>query len=368
MALTQSPGLVTNGLVFAYDAGNEYKSWKGESTTNLANTAGGATDWTHNDLGAAVITRTTLEDGNRYELTSTTGGGGRMDFQVSKLTNNLTYNLSLKYRITSSSAASPAFTLTDWCDTSITKTTTAYDSYTYETAYGVRATYDSTYRFMDYSISDNTTVEIWDVQLEERAYATPYTATSRSSTEELIDLVGGNTITASAITYGTDNTFDFSTSLDNLSLPNDIGYTTDVSAFGWFKSLGTPDGGYHIICGGQELEISVPTAGSLRTGVYTTARYVSNHGSGLMDGNWHYIGLTFSGTTKTSYIDGVNQGTQTTAGALTSSFANRKIGKFGSNNTYGTPTEIPVYHVYNRALNDAEVARNFNALRGRFGV
>lgn len=368
MGLAHSPGLVTNGLVFAYDAGNAQKSWKGEPTTNLANTTGGATDWTNNDLGAAVITRTTLVDGNRYELTSTTGGGGRMSFQVSKLTNNETYNLSLKYRITSSSDASPSFTLTDWCDTSITKTTTAYDSYTYETAYGVRATYDSTYRFMDYSISDNTTVEIWDVQLEERAYATPYTATSRSNTEAIADLTGKNTITASAVTYASDGTFDFSTALDNLSLPNDIGYTTDVSAFAWFKSLGTPVGGYHIICGGQELEISVPTAGALRTGVLTTSRYVSNHGSGLMDGNWHYIGLTFSGTTKTSYIDGANEGTSVTAGALTSSFANRKIGKFGSNNTYGTPTEIPVYQVYNRALSDDEVYRNFNALRGRFGV
>ncbi|GAG57951.1 unnamed protein product, partial [marine sediment metagenome] len=90
-----------------------------------------------------------------------------------------------------------------------------------------------------------------------------------------------------------------------IDLPTDLGYTNEVSAFAWFKAVGSPPGGYHIIFGGQELEISIPqSTGEIRTGVYTNSRYVSNHGSGLVDGNWHHLGFTFDGSCKKSYIDG----------------------------------------------------------------
>jgi hypothetical protein len=169
--------------------------------------------------------------------------------------------------------------------------------------------------------------------------------------------------------FGTkDNYLNFDGTDDYISLPNDLGYTTSVSAFAWFKSLGTPTGGYHIIFGGQELEISIPTAGQIRTGIYTNTRYVSNHGSGLTDGNWHNVGFTFSGTTKTSYIDGISAGTQTTANTLTSTFNNRTMGRFGNSTGYYLNGNIASAQIYNRALSAAEVLQNFNATRNRFGV
>jgi hypothetical protein len=155
---------------------------------------------------------------------------------------------------------------------------------------------------------------------------------------------------------------------DYITLPGNLGYTTSVSAFAWFKSVGTPTGGFHIIFGGSELEISVPTAGALRTGIETTARYVSNHGAGLTDGAWHNIGFTFAGTTKTSYIDGNNVGTQTTVGTLTSTFSNRTMGRFGSSTQYYLNGNIAQAQIYNRELTAQEVLRNFNATRPRFGV
>lgn len=155
---------------------------------------------------------------------------------------------------------------------------------------------------------------------------------------------------------------------DGVTLPNSLGYSTEVSAFAWFKSLGTPTGGYHIILGPQELEISVPTVGELRTGIFTTTRYVSNHGSGLTDGKWHYIGFTFAGTTKTSYIDGAAVGTLTTSGALTSTFPNRTIGRFGTSTQYYLNGEVSQVAVYNRALLATEIKQNYEALRGRYGI
>ncbi|MDD5499885.1 MAG: hypothetical protein PHT91_03350, partial [Candidatus Nanoarchaeia archaeon] len=118
-----------------------------------------------------------------------------------------------------------------------------------------------------------------------------------------------------------------------VSLPNDVGYTNQFSAFAWFKSQGIPKGNYHVILGGQELEISIPyPSGELRTGVYTSnGRFEDNHGSGLLDGDWHFIGFTFNGTTKRNYIDGIHVGDDNgITGTLTNSFSNRVVGRWGS--------------------------------------
>ena len=137
---------------------------------------------------------------------------------------------------------------------------------------------------------------------------------------------------------------------DYVDLCNNLGYTTQVSAFAWFKSQGAPAGNYHIIFGGQELEISIYTTGYLRTGVYTNQRYVSNHGSGLTDGNWHYVGFIFNGSTKKSYIDGAFVGEQTAiAGSLTYSFANRRMGRWGASSVYYANGAIDEVRISNSA-------------------
>lgn len=194
---------------------------------------------------------------------------------------------------------------------------------------------------------------------------------TRTTANTLFDLTGRSSISANSLTYPYDGNssepFSF-TSNNYIQLANDLGYTTEVSAFAWFKHSGTPPGNYHIIFGGGELELSIPTSGEIRTGIYTNIRYVSNHGSGLLDGKWHYVGFTFSGTTKTSYIDGVNVGTQTTSGSLTYNFANRTMGRYGNDTSYYANGSIALASIHNRALSDSEVKQNFNALRGRFGI
>ena len=150
---------------------------------------------------------------------------------------------------------------------------------------------------------------------------------------------------------------------DYVDLPNNLGYTSQVSVFAWFKSKGVPAGGYHIIFGGQELEISIPSStGEIRAGVYTTSRYVSNHGSGLIDGNWHYIGFTFDGSIKKSYIDGNFVGEQINiTGSLTYSFANRRMGRFGSSATYYANGLIDEAQIYNSAATISQIQSQYLA-------
>lgn len=160
----------------------------------------------------------------------------------------------------------------------------------------------------------------------------------------------------------------FTNTNDYAVLPDNIGYTNRVSAFAWFKSNGTPSGNYHIIYGGQELEISVPTAGSLRVGLLTNTRYVSNHGSGLNDGEWHNIGFTFDGENKIAYIDGENVGSQSVSGTLVNSFNDRTIGKYGSSSTYYLNGNISNCIIYNRPLTLDEVKHNYHIIKGRFDL
>ena len=195
----------------------------------------------------------------------------------------------------------------------------------------------------------------------------PFTGTTAYS---LTGSNNGTLVNGVAFSNQNGGTWIFDNSNDYIQLPSDLGYsTTTLSVFSWFKSNGQPLGNYHIICGGQECEISVPwPGGAIRTGVLTNTRFVSNHGSGLNDGLWHYIGFTYDGSTKRSYIDGVSVGTQVVTGTLVTSVFNRRLGRFGSSSDYYLNGHIASYWVYNSVISDSEVLQNFNAHRSRFGI
>ena len=157
--------------------------------------------------------------------------------------------------------------------------------------------------------------------------------------------------------------WDFDGVDDKITLPNDLGYsTTSVSVFAWYKINGTPGNGYHIICGDSALEMSIHSSATfLRNGVQTTnGRFVSNNGNQtLNDGNYHYYGFTFDGSTKTAYIDGVAVGTQSVTGTLITSFSSRKLGAFGGG--YQANGNMTSYLVWDKVLTALEIQQNYNA-------
>ena len=82
-------------------------------------------------------------------------------------------------------------------------------------------------------------------------------------------------------------------------------------------------------------EMSISPSGALRVGFYLSGtRYVNDHGSGLLDGNWHMLTTIYDGTSKKGYIDGVLVGNIATGGTLTSGTQTLRIGEY-SNNDYG---------------------------------
>ena len=209
-----------------------------------------------------------------------------------------------------------------------------------------------------------------DYQVEKETEASPFISGTRSDTASLIDLKRTVNIDVSDVSFDSTGQPTFDGTDDVINLPNDLGYgTTSVSVFAWYKIDGTPGNGYHIICGDTALEMSIHSSATyLRNGVSTTnGRHVSNNGNQtLNDGNYHYYGFTFDGSTKTAYIDGVQVGTQSVTGTLTNIFSGRKVGAFSGG--YYANGDLPVYKVYNKVFTDAEVKQNYNAYKNRFNT
>lgn len=129
----------------------------------------------------------------------------------------------------------------------------------------------------------------------------------------------------------------------------------ETSVMAWFKRTGIPAGDYHIITGGSSVEISIyDPSGQIRTGVNTDSqgRRVFNSGSGLVDGNWHHVAMTYDGENLRSYIDGSITATNPVSGNLTGRAA--EIGRYLSN-TYVTNGYIDEVRIYGRALSAEEI-------------
>jgi hypothetical protein len=242
-----------------------------------------------------------------------------------------------------------------------------YQTYTTNTVRDLSQTLATIYMYGHHNV--RATVKIADVQFTWGSHPVQFSAEyERSDTEALIDRTGNSTIDLSNVSFDSDAQMVFDGTDDYIALPNDLGYSTDsVSVFSWYKINGSPANSYHIICGDSALELSIhSTATYLRNGVSTTTgRFVSNNGNQtLNDGNYHYYGFTFDGSTKTAYIDGVALGTQNVTGTLTNSFGGRKLGAFGGG--YYANGNISVYKVFNKVLTAAEVLQNYNATKSRF--
>lgn len=171
----------------------------------------------------------------------------------------------------------------------------------------------------------------------------------------------------------TENAFTFEPAGNkHVKLMPSLGYGNNVTVIAWIKTKGDGDGGYHIVCGPTAFEISIPNSGgALRTGITNTGgtRFVSNHGSNINNGSWHQVAFTLDGSTKRSFIDGVDVGTQAYTGSLQTHISNRSIGVFGlADTSYGLNGYLSQYIVYNRTLSVNEVKATFENQRGRYGV
>jgi hypothetical protein len=105
-------------------------------------------------------------------------------------------------------------------------------------------------------------------------------------------------------------------------------------------------------------------------------RYGLNTGSGtsrssgnitLFNGNWYMLCWTYDGSTVRLYVNSQLDSTFSRTGNIPTSTSTIFIGYSGFSSEYfnGNVSQV---QIYNRALSATEVQRNYEALRGRYGI
>ena len=85
------------------------------------------------------------------------------------------------------------------------------------------------------------------------------------------------------------------------------------------------------------------------------------------DGTWKHISCTNDGSTSRIYINGELDNSLAGETGIRNVYDYMNIGRWGSNSRY-LNGQVSGLLIYDRALTSAEVSRNFNATRHRFGV
>lgn len=162
-----------------------------ETTTNLL----------HNQLvsfGELTIYLTQSLQHKVYTLTSSTlkpnfdTGTIRFKVPLSILTDGQVYYFSYKYKMLSGEGS--RFEISDWCDVAVTEKTDI-DCGDYRCVSArcyvdpTKREYNDTYRFMDFLMNPNTSVQVWDIQLQSSSTLTQYTSSTRLS--KLYNEIGG---------------------------------------------------------------------------------------------------------------------------------------------------------------------------------
>ena len=90
------------------------------------------------------------------------------------------------------------------------------------------------------------------------------------------------------------------------------------------------------------------------------------------DTNWHHYVGTFTGSTEMKiYLDGVLIDTDTT-GIPTSTHSTAgntfEFGRWTASGPYYTNGQVSNARIYNKSLTQEEITKNYNAIKGRFGL
>lgn len=426
MALSHSPQVVTNGLVYYHDMGNTQKSWKGQPSANLLTYSDDFSNaiWTKNastitsDLTIAPDGTTTADklientsaaehyvlynnapmvSGTRntisiYAKSNERGhltfyaankdaGGIRVRFNLSDGTSTIIGNLA-------NLTVNPSINVgNSWWRLSIT-----IDGGTGATVPQVVFQTDTGSSF-SYAGTANYGVYIWGAQLEAATFATPYiptttASTSRANTQSIIDMTGNTTVTANSLTYASDNTISFNGTSNYIEISNNNGFgevsTTPTISLEIWTNVSRKSGGgvkYQQLAGFRnetnfDFYFLLLDASGASVNAEARVRTASGYFDIVVDylsyfNNWTHIVFIANATRTDLYLNGISVGSNTSiTGSFGSTSGNFRVGSspVGGVALWPTQGNIGVVKVYNRALTEGEVQQNFNALKGRYGL
>lgn len=254
----------------------------------------------------------------------------------------------------------------------------------------------SIYMYGHYGVAG--VLKIADVQLEKGGPSTFISGNSdatstRSSTTSLLDWAGGNTITATSLTYENDGTFSFNGSSNYLD--GDLASATNMYCLDlWFYNNNTIPNNNSSIGGPSTYQTMInfnrgtSTTPGVNLGGWTTEAtneaihiWGNTNGTGsayngityttaAVSVGWHHVAFNWNGSYYDIWVDGVKSTVYSGSTIGHAQFTVLNSFRLCRNNTgtYYFNGKIAACKIYQTQLTDAQVIQNFNALRGRYGI
>jgi hypothetical protein len=345
---------------------NTSKSWKGAPTVNIVSTLpenyvgwSGAGWWIHpgntvsSDIGVKpdgssglIFNATTLASGGLYGYSGYSLSAAYVvgsAYTISFWARNYNGTASIYVRDSDSGARTLSWTVTgvtgDWQRFSLTWVATSVS---------IMLTFTG------------NNFSLWGVQLEISNFVTPYVNGSRSTTQSIVDVSNHLTLTTDGITFNSDGSFAFANGIINTNLSAQTIPTLTVEAM----IYDTKGSGYRAI-----LQNNTNTDDALYIFPSNQLGFWPDNPSSfvIQPNTWTYIAASFDGTNTIFCVNGIFQ-TIAGSSAHISDFQFMRVGGISNTDPERFGGNIPMMRFYNRALSSAELTRNFNATRGRYGI
>lgn len=258
--------------------------------------------------------------------------------------------------------------------------TTEWQRFSYSYTF-VNATTTNIQTRLDGADVFGSSVTIWwdGLQVERSSSVTDFT--SSYTGDNILDISGksNNGTLVNGPSYNGSNRG--SLVFDGVNDYVDCGNTTSLSAIGGTTNITVSGWVYYTAYGGGGQTYSVITvkgnpwtwllenpsntfrfritAGGADVNIADTSTHLLN--------TWYNVVGTYDGSNMAIYVNGVLKNTRAQTGTLATNAVTAKIGTFQGTD-YNLTGRIANISVYNRTLTAAEIQRNFNALRSRFGI
>jgi hypothetical protein len=386
--LGQSP------LKFMIDMGNTLKSWKGPPATNVVPNADIMSGWSNYYRTTASSTFITEFGTTGYRFTSQPSWNGVYRSITIPSTGTYTFSAWVRYLGGSPSNNGAQVYVSGWggndSAVGLNKTLTGVWQRISITLNCTNTTF--TFYLISYGGTDNGTGNpdnsSWEVtmpQAEAGSVATPFVAGTRSNTQALLDITKQNTITATSVTYASNNTFSFGGSHRLDFTLSGSAASNEYTRIAWIKptQLNTDMKSVMLNQIGNNSDMAVGIENYkaafhqyTRTGTSgtTDGDYTASGSTTLSTNTVYMIAVTVNRNSSTNniniYLNGQLDGTASLAlGAASSDnviIGGPAVDGYGGARMFYGDCYIATH--YNRALTAREVQQNFNATRGRFGI
>lgn len=386
--------VITNGLVFSYDANSE-KSYTGPPIQNMADTITASGSFTGASIGYTAGT----------ELVSVpTLGKMTVPYMEGYNSNSASYCCLQQFYFVTGNGYVPCSGSTQYTYGIVYRTTSGYThpNYMYCYEYNSSGTYvgeagvhddtkrvhlgDGWYWAWNTFTTQSTTARLYlrsfyyqynilDRHSVAKVLVTPgdYTGlpprlwpalgTTKSSTATILDPIGKNTITANSLTYSNTGAPLFNGTSSYLSVPIATGTTRTVCIT---YKLNNPGTGWGPLWRSDDWKERIfPNTITL---INSNGTYYNLNGPPSNTSVVH-IAYSYNGATAKSYLNGVLQSNITMDGLMNSGTYTYNFGRqAGGSTTAFVDMELYNVQFYDIQLTDEEVLQNFNAIRGRYGI